>query len=99
MSTTAPNVRLIDQFGGSLSKFIEANATADERIREFDRLARDNHMLKLQNEGLLARLDELTEGGSLEQQVRELGRDLISTRAENERLRAELESYRAAVSS
>ena len=84
-STTAPTYRGINALTGEKSPLLSMLAAADEisgQASEIDRLRQENA-------GLRCRIDELTDGGSLEHELAERGRELLALRAENARLRRE----------
>lgn len=98
-----PPVRTVDQFTGnpppselSVDEWWRAGERADRRIEEFDRLARDNEALRARNDALQCRIDELTDGGGLEHENREIGTELLAARSEAARLRRLLEECRGA---
>lgn len=83
MRSPLPNMRTVDALTGTVtpSKFFRANAEADERLAELDRLRRDNAMLTRQ-------LDALMETDKGELLVRNL-----ELKAENAELHARCAAY------
>lgn len=128
--TSAPPVRTVNQLPALPeshwpSQFWDANAAADRRIEEFDRLRNENarlrtavelqrlrqrcveaidseiermaaalDMVRAENVSLRCRIDELTDCGGLEHQIREQGSQLIAANSLVTRLRGERDLWR-----